>query len=628
MNSVFTFPADADKANLPHAWGDAPIQPAHNDYVASTPFHTEGMNWAKNYVRNRARINAHNKAVYGIGGYRNQIPKPQPQGSFARPLATSGNGIYGGATAGFMDGAGGSFRTAEGSQYGIDRLQARARQLEEMALHMEEGLPMEQQREGIVARPSAAPPVPLTAAETDMTAFDLILNELEGQILSTSMGAQEGITSGIEGVKLEEVRKMIGLLKKMLLGLSLGDLQEYARRIAELYETTATALSDDEYMAEIGSAQERKLILVQDTLFRMNELIKVAIASINKDPKERKTFVDSFAKKITRAKVADLRGQTDEAISRLAKVPNYLLQEESTLAADRVATDLEAQQDATDYGDDGGWDAGRTRLQTLDSYRQPTTTMSGTSESTDTGLNDQRFTEGTYDSQAAQITRPTASMATAILTQPLIPLQQSAGDDFATSGAAAAGIPADAWGVNSWYSRPATAIRMSQKPVRQVAQPSEAFTAEQQQGIYATPKLKHAPSTDMTGYTPLKDASTASSSVATTIPYVAPSESSKNSTASSAVPKKGTIAKLSRQSTLTDDKIDSMKLSELDGQLKLLQVKGRSRAVTKAAKRELLKQAVAGKAGKSKPRGRHVPKKGKGKAAPKPKPKGKGKGKK
>ena len=69
-----------------------------------------------------------NELYYLNGGVMGVIPKPQPQGSFSRPLNMSGNTGYGIG----LSGAGGTMRTQAGQRYGIALLKRRAQQLNQL----------------------------------------------------------------------------------------------------------------------------------------------------------------------------------------------------------------------------------------------------------------------------------------------------------------------------------------------------------------------------------------------------------------------------------------------------------------------------------------------------------------
>lgn len=300
-----TFPELIARANnLPRTYYGGMSGYGINDYVKETPFHLEGQNWAKKYVADRARINKRNQLVHSIGGYRNQIPKPQPTGAYLRPLTTSGNGIYGDRSK-----ISGGFRTRAGVEYGKELLMKRGQQLAEMDALQEENLPL-------VEEPVEAPveEIEAQAESPDETAFALLLSEIE----STTSGAQE-----VGDINLGEIRKLYGLARKIVLNLPRGQLEEYYERINNLIGDLNTMFEEAQERAERGASQ--KLNAAFGSLLRVRALFRVSIASINKSPKERKQFVQQFSTEIVRKKnprVID--NNLTKALTNLEKIPNYV----------------------------------------------------------------------------------------------------------------------------------------------------------------------------------------------------------------------------------------------------------------------------------------------------------------
>lgn len=280
MNSVLTFPSIIENAGLPKRFFGSSITPQYNNYVAHTPFHKLQMEEARKRVEDVARINKKNNLNYSIGGTRNLLEKPQPQGSFAMPLSMSGNNTY--HTANKMEGSGGAFRTRAGQQYGINLLEKRAKQLQELELSKEEGMPI-----STMERPSQ--PVPLTQESEAKISFDLILDEIN--ILALD-GQYDKINNA-------DVRKAYGTLRKIILDLDLETLKDYYEFINDLIDDIENT--------------ELKRTNVDEILRKMSALIQVAIASFYKSPSERKTFVNQFAKVITRLR-ANFQPKINQAL--------------------------------------------------------------------------------------------------------------------------------------------------------------------------------------------------------------------------------------------------------------------------------------------------------------------------
>jgi len=102
-------------------------------------FHAESMRRAKEQVLNKARSIANSQELLRTSFYRNRMPKPQPQGSFAMPTNLNGNTSYGIPST--MLGSGGGYRTLAGAEHGRQQLLRRGEQLEQMADAITEGMP-------------------------------------------------------------------------------------------------------------------------------------------------------------------------------------------------------------------------------------------------------------------------------------------------------------------------------------------------------------------------------------------------------------------------------------------------------------------------------------------------------
>lgn len=375
MLSPTTFPSRVENAGLPRAYYGGATVPQYNTYVGNTPFHREQMEDARKRVLDRARINAKNIANYGIGGTRNILPKPQPQGSFFRPLTTSGNQIYQMNSA--MRGTGGTFRTREGQQYGINLLQKRARQLEELALAREEGMPVT----SIERKPQ---PQPLGQESEDKVAFDLLLGEINTFVA----------TGQYSKINTADVRKAFGILRKIIYDLTLGELKEY-------YELTSDILDIlDEAFEEDGLDVVNRVIY--DGLRRLNALLRIGIASINKSPRERKTFVNQFIRLITRATGENFEFVIDTELKRLQDIPNFV---EPTVDRDELPP-RPMPVPRIVFGDEelegeGAWNCGQSRMMTL--YGQGLNVDEDGEGMANDGMNDQRFSNKRQDTQTKLI---------------------------------------------------------------------------------------------------------------------------------------------------------------------------------------------------------------------------------
>lgn len=285
MNAPQTFPSRVEKANLPRKYIDTPyFQSRQNTFVASAearPFHAEGMEQARRRVADRIRINSKNLANYGVGGYRNQIPKPQPQGSFQRPFSTSGNIGYGTHQ---MRGAGGAFRTPAGASYGQQRLKARGQQLEQLNLLQQEGI------EGLTTiRPSAEPSVPLTKGETAQITAELLMSDLV-----------DNFSNGdYEEIKEDDLRKLINSLRTEGLNVDLGTLNRFQSQIGEIIDGIRLLIGTPEGRAEL---EEGKLTLAKRrNLGRISILVEGLVASYDLNEKDRKAYIRSLSQKLSKS---------------------------------------------------------------------------------------------------------------------------------------------------------------------------------------------------------------------------------------------------------------------------------------------------------------------------------------
>lgn len=436
MNSRFTFPSMVD--NQPRGYFSPMYSNYSQDipYIAppqDTPFHAVGMAQSRQRVLDRARIDRRNQMIHSIAGSRNMGGKPQPQGSFMRPLSTSGSTGYGRGQVGM----GGSFRTREGQMYGIDLLKRRARQLEEMDLAKQEG--MFQTPSTVFGQQPQ--PMPMSRADEKQTEFALLFGDVEDRV----SGGSDEVYS-----KPEDMRKLFLIARTILPDMSLGTLQDYYDRIGAMLTYLGQFLGGDDGMREQYSGLGA-FVLGLDKLY---QLFKVGIASINKSPQERRAFINQFVKDIAKFRATGFSenrggdiiasrvfGQldriTDDAIRVLDGLPNFVSIPQSAgippQSASVGAEELdrmrmppmgmrsisattstapvshptayfgeESEEPSGPSGaageaeaEEGAWDAGMSRMDAL------TTTPSGTRTAKDDGLNDQRFS----DSKEAVVTK-------------------------------------------------------------------------------------------------------------------------------------------------------------------------------------------------------------------------------
>lgn len=296
----------------PHAWYGKPLQPGYNNYVAPHPFHDYKMAYARNEVINRMKQKAQAKKLYQVGGYRNLRQKPQPQGSFIMPFSVAGSNAYG---YGSNIGAGytGGYRTREGYAEGRQLLRNRASQLREMEMAEATGLPMDR-------LPSeAVQPVPLDRASEDYVAFQLLFSEIETQYSA----------GGFVRVPPSEVRKLFALFRKIYGEISKSELEDLYERTYEIVQSIANTLPQEQEEGDQMAIADLQAIYIG--LYKLLALIKVSIAGINKQPAERKRFMNSFVKEILKTRgrtieenVDNTTRAIDKALEVLEGVPNYV----------------------------------------------------------------------------------------------------------------------------------------------------------------------------------------------------------------------------------------------------------------------------------------------------------------
>ena len=311
MKSVYTFPSMVER--LPH--GMLPADVAVGSYImgqptGETPFHDRATEWARNYVADRARINDIKKEQFRIGGWRNMLPKPEPQGSFIRPLSLSGSIRYGVSEP--LSGGGGSFRTAQGSQYGIDALRRRGEQLSQMAQDESLGIPIPPSAQG--------QPAGLTGYSEDvesvLTSINLTLAEIQN-IFDVSAPPLD--SSQFKDLN-ESLRKIFANLVKYGVYFKLDDLnpirdtfdsiQQSARTIAGSTDSTPAlgALPiEDEITVVILGATRPLSVRLQSALQKFASMIdklkalsEALIASFGRDEKARITAIRVFARDLAK----------------------------------------------------------------------------------------------------------------------------------------------------------------------------------------------------------------------------------------------------------------------------------------------------------------------------------------
>ena len=301
----------------------------------SQPFHIEGRELMRREVLGRLANRKMSDRILRMGGSRNQIPKPQPTGSFARPLNTSGN-QNNFADTGRLDGMGGGFRTKAGSRLGIDLIRKRGEQFEVLdqlqpllTATPEEGLPNTTQVVEDATRQAqgALPPgvVPsITRDQAQEFGLDIMFNTI---VESTGVGEFSGLI-------VDDLRRAYQTLaSKAGLQIPLDELQRYyaatqraievangvifdtdrisrtTRRLSRLESisrTRARARATTPALSSIGiSATEERFGMNTSkytSLWRLDKLVKVLIDSFNLQPRERGILVRSEAKRILREK--------------------------------------------------------------------------------------------------------------------------------------------------------------------------------------------------------------------------------------------------------------------------------------------------------------------------------------
>jgi len=281
VNALKTFPSAVD--GMPRAFfpsgsygsGSAEMDMGRTDNA----IHQSGMEWAKRYVNARARIMSHNDRVMERGGYRNALPKPQPQGSLRMVYTNSGSNAYGGGMG--MTGRGGTFRTKSGAEYGRRKLRERGEQLAEQQIATEEGFP--------VGMTKPTEPVPLDKEETDIVALDLFFNQL---LSAYSQGTEERVLGGepdyLGDIKTTDINKFFNSLRTTGLKLDLETLQDY-------FQTLGEVIVDD-----LRTAPARIPEKDSTAIMRVYYLLTALIDSYNLQPADRKKYISAQVKQISK----------------------------------------------------------------------------------------------------------------------------------------------------------------------------------------------------------------------------------------------------------------------------------------------------------------------------------------
>lgn len=283
-NSLRTFPSVVERARasgFPRGFIGASIPTFTNTFVApieNNPIHADGMAWAKKYVADRSRINKSNMRNYDMGGSRNYLPKPQPQGSFFRIQGNSGSNHYGFGVS--LTGQGGAFRTKPGADYGRRRLRQRGEQLEQMAMEAEMGMP--------VGLPGTQVPTELTEDETKKVALDLAITSVRDDF----------VAGDYDDVKRDDVVKIFNSLRTDGLNLSFETLKGYY----DIFSGIVVALRDDDTDDLMKALMSRS---VQILIYRIFLLLSALISSINLGDKEKKAYISSQVKRILKVKTLE-----------------------------------------------------------------------------------------------------------------------------------------------------------------------------------------------------------------------------------------------------------------------------------------------------------------------------------
>ena len=275
VNALKTFPSAVD--GMPRGYfptgsygsGSAKMDMGRTDNA----IHQSGMAWAKRYVNARSRIMSHNDRVMERGGYRNALPKPQPQGSLRMVYTNSGSNGYGGGRFA-MSGGGGAFRTKSGSEYGRMKLRERGEQLMEQQIASEEGFP--------VGMEKPTEPVPLDKEETSKLAIEMAIREIYD-------ASDRGDEEEMRGITNEMVKKLFNSLR--LTGMVFTQ-----EELNELFTYMGGVVDDFEGFRDA----------VKASLARVFYLIVALRKSYNLQETDRKKYIQQEARRLARMSGDDL----------------------------------------------------------------------------------------------------------------------------------------------------------------------------------------------------------------------------------------------------------------------------------------------------------------------------------
>lgn len=331
-------------SGMPRAYFGQGIGVGGNDYVSTTPFHSEQMEDARRRVANRFIMNGYNERLFSIGGARNMVPKPQPQGSFAMPLNLNGNQTY--PVAGVVRGGGGSFRTDAGAAYGQQLLRQRAEQLNQLSAVVEDGAAVPS------VRPPASAPT-LDRDETDEIAFSLLLDDLQSAVVASEaqFGSMRGpnVQSLFSGTTADDFRRMFGLARKILLDLSRDDLVDYINRVSNLLNIYENAIESselpgliDEDVDLVGANEARTAALKRILpIYKTLSLLQFGVASLNLQPKARKLAMRTVIREIVKQRSA-------KGLDSITERMNQELQDRLNADADAAFAEMQQRNEEED----------------------------------------------------------------------------------------------------------------------------------------------------------------------------------------------------------------------------------------------------------------------------------------
>lgn len=247
-------------------------------------FHAEGMRMAREQVTNKERGIANSQELLRTSFYRNRMPKPQPQGSFAMPTNLNGNTGYGIPSA--MIGSGGGFRTLPGAQYGRQQLLKRGEQLEQMAQAIAEGMP---------SQAGQVPPTDLQMTEdsAEKIAIELTLEELFDRYTAGDFSADI-----LKGESLNKLYQNILKYGDQFTPQELSVYVETMRDVAKSARDTAGIYSDEP--DPITKSQYSKLMRIYAVLSAWLQ------TTDETDPMTRKRAVKNLTKDLSKTFVGEL----------------------------------------------------------------------------------------------------------------------------------------------------------------------------------------------------------------------------------------------------------------------------------------------------------------------------------